>query len=220
MKNKMIEENNQHSELLTKVLNKLMALRNVSMNQLHKLTGVPLTTINRMATSKNINPTIATLIPIANYFGVTLNQLMGIDPLNTGLATNQNCEKTAILINVPLITWEQAISWSTDHAKIKTEKTISTDARLRANSFALIITEPTLEGFFPTSVLIVDSEANPEHSDYAIVYKIGQKRATLKQILIDDDKIYLRPLNKEYQTQMMSKSYIILGTVAQVRSNR
>lgn len=208
------------TDKLSSSIEKLMELHGVNMNQLHKNTGVPLTTINRLINDNNVNPTITSLIPIADFFEVTLNQLMGIDPLDSDLLVGKYAKKRGLWTDVPIITWEQASEWPANVSTLTINNVISTDVPLGDHPFALVINEINWEGFFPNSIIIVDTTLHPEHSDYAVALKSGQKRASLKQILIDDDRTYLRPVNKDYQTQLMDDSYKLLGTVAQIRMDR
>ena len=205
---------------LAKTIEYLMETRNINMNQLHKKTGVPVTTINRLLNEKNANPTISSLIPIANFFEITLNQLMGIDPSNLDPLIDKYAPKNSLWRNVPIISWERAAEWSANISTANISETISTDILLGNNPYALIISESNWEGFFPNSVIIIDSSILPDHGDYAVILKKGQKRASLKQILIDDDKTYLRPVNKDYQTQILDESYELLGVVVQIRMDR
>lgn len=48
---------------------------------LSKHTGVPYTTIARLRNSPNSNPTSSTLRPIAQFFDITIDQLLGDHPL-------------------------------------------------------------------------------------------------------------------------------------------
>lgn len=218
---KIIESNNTSlGKRLGAALKKLMALHKINMTQLNKSTDVPLTTLNRILSGKNINPTITSLLPLAEFFNITLNQLMGIDPLNLDASSNIPIKKTDAWIYIPLINWEQALEWPKNNLDKTAFDSISTDIDLSANAFALRIEELNWEGFFSGSILITDPDIKPEHSDYVVTVKKGQAKASLKQILIDDGCKYLRPLNKEYQTQVMDSSYSIVGTVAQIRMNR
>lgn len=201
-------------------MTKLMARRGINMSQLHKQTGVPLTTINRMVNESNVNPTISTLIPIAEYFGITLNQLMGIDPLDPTMDARIPTKKNIIWTEVPIITWEQSVQWSNTNPKPTKLESVSTDANISDQSFALIIEEANLEGFIQNTIIIVDPTATYEHGDYVVMNKSDQKKASLKQLLIDDGQIYIRPLNKDFQTRMIDDSYNILGVVVQIRMDR
>jgi SOS-response transcriptional repressor LexA len=217
---KELEKKNIAAENLGITIEKLIKLQHTNMHKLHKKTGVPLTTINRLINDKNVNPTISSLIPIADFFDVSLNQLMGIDPLESDSLVGKYIKKQKLWTEIPIISWEDAIQWPLNSLNISIEKVISTDILLNANSYALIIIETNWEGFFPNSILIIDSVVTPEHGDYVIIWKIGQKIASLKQVLMDDDKVYLRPVNKDYQTQLLNESYKILGVISQIRMDR
>jgi SOS-response transcriptional repressor LexA len=220
MKELDTNKKNMLTEKLGSSIEKLMGLHHINMHQLHKNTGVPLTTINRIINDKNVNPTITSLIPIADFFGITLNQLMGIDPLDSDLLVGIYARKRDLWTDVPIVTWEQAAEWPLNSASLTINNVISTDVTLGAHPFALLISETNWEGFFPNSIIIADATFIPEHSDYVVVLKAGQKRTSLKQILIDDDKTYLRPVNKDYQTTLMDESYKLLGVVVQIRMDR
>lgn len=220
MKELDIDKKNIFTANLSSTLEKLMRIHPINMSQLHKHTGVPITTINRLLNDKNINPTISSLLPIANFFGITLNQLMGIDPLDSDLLVGKYSNKRTLWTEIPIITWEQAAEWPSNFNIDELRNVISTDVTLGQHPFALIINEINWEGFFPNSIIIVDLTAIPEHGDYVVVLKNGQKRVSLKQILVDDDKIYLRPVSKDYQTQLLDDTYKIIGTVAQIRMDR
>lgn len=220
MKELDANKKNIFTQKLGSSIERLMELHHVNMNQLHKNTGVPLTTINRIINDESVNPTITSLIPIADYFGVTLNQLMGIDPLDSDILVGKYARKRDLWTDVPIINWEDTAEWPLNLHTLAISNAISTDVTLGEHPFALVINEMNWEGFFPNTILIVDSNLQPEHSDYAVVLKLGQKRASLKQILIDDDKTYLRPVNKDYQTQLLDESYKLLGVVVQIRMDR
>src|SRR3989339_1637782 len=89
----------------------LLAEYKISLAQLHKNTGVPLTTLKRIKNDLFANPTLSSLAPIADFFSITINQLVGIDPLPTDLPLGVYIEKRDTWTAVPLISWEQAISW-------------------------------------------------------------------------------------------------------------
>jgi len=56
-------------------LKEVLAEKNVSMNKLSRGSDVPLTTIRRMVHEPNFNPTVRTLMKIAEYLGVTMDYL-------------------------------------------------------------------------------------------------------------------------------------------------
>lgn len=220
MKKNMTSQINSLAPMRSSII-ELMRLKGSNMSQIHKDTGVPLTTITRLIHSTNPNPTISSLLPIAKYFGVTLNQLMGLDPLNLNNSSNGNPGAKTLRpwLHIPLISWEEAAHWL-DGPPCSMAEHITSDCELSRHAFALKVAETNWEGFFMGSILIIDPEVTPEHGDYVVVLKESQTKTSLKQLLKDDDKLYLRPISKDYQTQLMDPSYQIKGVMVQTRLDR
>src|SRR5690349_21258006 len=65
--------------LVNRVLSQLMG--DMSEAELAKLVNVPKATINRLLSGRTPDPRIGTLTLIAQYFGITIEQLLGITPL-------------------------------------------------------------------------------------------------------------------------------------------
>ena len=65
---------------LSQTLERLMATRTINDIRLSQATGVPSTTIARLRTNSEANPTVSSLRPIARFFGVSISQLLGDAP--------------------------------------------------------------------------------------------------------------------------------------------
>ena len=72
----MAPENTAPKGILGERIKKLMELRGLSKADLSKQTGVPAATIEYLVDGSTYNPRIATLLPIANYFQVSLDYLV------------------------------------------------------------------------------------------------------------------------------------------------
>lgn len=60
-----------------KILKQLMFTHNLTESQLAKSTGVSISNLSRLLNNPYCNPTINTLIPIAQYFNVSVSELIG-----------------------------------------------------------------------------------------------------------------------------------------------
>jgi transcriptional regulator with XRE-family HTH domain len=67
---------------LSTILTALMAEREIKSAALARKTGVPQPVIYRLMTGGTENPQILTLVPLANFFNVSLEQLIGLAPLH------------------------------------------------------------------------------------------------------------------------------------------
>ncbi|RDH39976.1 MAG: XRE family transcriptional regulator [Candidatus Aquirickettsiella gammari] len=89
---------------LNNTLDCLIRKRGINTNQLHKHTGIPLSTLKRLRLNKENNPTLASLAPIANFFSVSLDQLIGKTPLLSKNEVETNS------LTIPLISWKDIIN--------------------------------------------------------------------------------------------------------------
>ena len=204
-------------EIFQENLIKLMALTKISRHELHRQTGVPTSTIQRMCVEEKPNPTISTLKPIAKFFNITLNQLIGDSPLPNDARIGMTFQKQETWHNIPVITWQEAIKWPNGDIDILSKPIVSTDINTNENMFALEIPNNDWVGFRKGTILIVDPKSSPLDRGFVIAYKKGLDKATIKKHLIYDGEVYLEPLNKIFKTVELSNDFLIIGTVVQLK---
>jgi transcriptional regulator with XRE-family HTH domain len=78
LKNDMQHERNRLHEVLPELIKKNKSTS--SEKHLAKMLNIPYTTLRALVGEDNTNPKVDTLIPIARYFGVSIDQLIGITP--------------------------------------------------------------------------------------------------------------------------------------------
>ena len=69
-------------ENLSAILTQLMLEKGIKSAELARKTGIGQPVIYRLMTGTTENPQIFTLKPIADFFGVSLDQLLGLSPLD------------------------------------------------------------------------------------------------------------------------------------------
>ncbi len=198
-------------------LNLLMTETHISADELGRRTGLPASTIKKIRNHSNPNPTLTTLIPLAEFFAITLDQLIGNEPLPTIRIKGHYQKNPATMHSIPLLTWEETIEWPNTHNQ--SHSTIVTEHDCGKNTYALIVEEDDWENLIKGTALIVDPALTPEHRDFIIVYKSGQKIPTVKQALFDEEKIYLKSLIQGYNIAPLTSEHIILGVVIEFRKN-
>jgi len=210
----------QYSVLATN-LKTLMEQGQVTLSMLHKSTGIPLATISRLLSDEQQNPTIASLVPLAKFFQVSLDQLIGSEPLPSLIESSaQSANKWH---SIPLISWEYIMKWTQEkHHKIhKYAHNILTDLELSQDGFALLIEHNDWQFFPQGTLLIIEPHTEPKHRDYIIIAKTelknGLQSATLRQLLIDGNEKYLKPLNPEFKIAPLTEEDKILGVMKQSR---
>ena len=199
--------------LLANNLHRLMSDSRLSASELGRRLKIPAATIKKLRTGENVNPTISTLLPVANYFGITISQLVGDQPLSkSALNVPTSCEGHELTM-LPLISWEQSILWNVDQ-KINSQAQILAEQKPSENSFALVIDATDSNVFEEGGVLLVDKNKDYKHGDYVLVHKSGQSRPSVKRILIEDGIKYMQSvLSGINLTAPLDSSYKILGSV-------
>jgi len=192
-----------------------MAEARLNASELARRTSVPPSSIKKIRNNDNLNPTLSTLMPLANFFSISLSQLVGDVPLNIENRQINETSNKQLQYPLPIISWNEAASWPNtselEHNLIFSERSFS------KNSFALITEETINERIPKGTVLLIDCDASPESSDYVLVIKRHQSKPSIKQILIEDDQIFLKSLQVENLVVPKSSDYKILGIVMEYR---
>ena len=210
---------------LRQVLNKLMRQTNTNINQLSKNTGISNTTIKRMCTDPDCNPTLTSISKIAEFFGITPNQLIGKELLlQEQLGYKPNFEQW---IPVPILNLDQVVRWPSNLEEIKeAQKTkyVKTDLEINERVFAIIAQDESLEPKFSMgTILIFDPEKIPKNKDYILFLSEDKNLPQFRQILIDGSDWYTKIINPEFSQgspiPIDKNKNRILGTLIQAKSN-
>ncbi len=195
----------------------LMRLKDTNMTDIHRKTGVPVTTIQRICKNVNANPTLASLMPIADFFSVTMAQLIGEEPLPN---TQENKTAPQQWVNVPVIGWQQAVYWlDVPSIAPQQQRYVSTELQVDDHAFALEIHDDHHDNFQKGALLVVDPHLSPKHRDYVISHKKGSHQVSLKRLLIHEGDTYLKPTSSEFKTVLTSDQHRIIGVVVQIKMN-
>ena len=156
----------------------LMDHHRVGAVQLARVTGIPLSTIKNIRKSTNTNPTIETLIPLANFFCVSLEELISSKDINRLVKSKNNDVSSRSL---PVISWGEIgaspSEFSHSEEYIYTEKTFSEYA------FALKLERENIDPFSAPGILLVNPDLKPKHLDYVLLQKTNVTDAFVKQVI-------------------------------------
>lgn len=205
---KNIDELNSYvSTNLGRILNELMAKHKVDGVHLSKNTGVPTTTINRLRQGAQTNPTLLTLIPLAKFFSLSISQLIG----EADLPSRHNLRTDSG--QIPVFSWDELMDWPNiieiDMINYFTENTYSDKV------FTLIIEDDDFDKFGKGSIIVVDPLAKPKHHDLVIVHHTKHSKVTLKQLLKEDSKEFLRSLIYKKSIIELTTNDRIIGVICE-----
>ena len=167
---------------LAKNLKYLLNDSEITVSTLSAKTGVNKGQISRMMNNKTPNPSINTLSPIAKFFNISLDQLIGVQPI-----AKSRDFGIVIPINrliIPIIDWALIKNWKDIYKNYIPSETVDASNDISKTSFALRIVDERYEPLFKrNSLLIVDPRLKVSNRDYTIVEQKGE--VLIKQIIID-----------------------------------
>lgn len=207
---------------LKDILSSLMEECDIDDAQLARETGVPASTISRMRINSNANPTVSTLRPISKFFSVSINQLLGDEPLPLDRLPGTHNPTCYTSIRMPVIEWDWIIDWvENDGNNIKNQLNtwVSTEKKIDHHSFALIIpTDSFGLAFRKGSTIIIDPSREPIDGDLILVKSVDDHTILLKQFLMDGNEKYMRSVNPEIKNIVpLTERHNIIGAIIETR---
>lgn len=200
-------------------LKKLMIKHgHLSVSDLAKATGLPQPTLYQLYTGVTEKPRKKTLSTLANYFSVTVDQLLGIDPLPSQLP--ENVKKQLELHTAPLLTWEDLRNWP-DQINLNHKKEIFLDTHASKTTFAIHLQDSSMEPLLPNgSLLILDTTKAIQDKDCAIIFLNETNQFVFKKILIQNKRLYMQSTNPALNNTdrvLLAKEDKIFATLLEAR---
>jgi hypothetical protein len=206
-------------------LKKLLFDRDMRPVDLARELDIPQPTIHRLVTGKSTRPYRSSLEPIAAYFSLTVDQLIGEEVLpDSSPKSKGNTEKIRApghqVKTIPILTWESAAgdrSWPKGGRGIVSAGNISDDC------FALLMQDFSMSPLFPKSTILVFDPHKPAVDRSFVLVKLKDKAVPVfRQLLIDVDHKYLKPLNPDlstYEMRLLSDEDEVIASLFESRMN-
>ncbi len=203
---------------LPDVLAKLMAEKRIDDATLSASTGVTPSTLARLKSDQSCNPTVVNLKPIAQFFNISITQLLGDEPL-----PSENNPKNFKTFQMPLIEWREIIEFSNKKEAIAADnilRWVCTERNVSEKSFATVVPSDSFESpFLKGAVIIIDPEYPLKDGDYAF-FKMNAQALAFKKVLIDGQDIYLKSVNTGLdKTVIAGNQWECVGVAVEVRND-
>jgi len=201
----------------------LMDACNIDATELSQQTGLPCSTISRLrSNTTEFSPNLSSLIPIAEFFHITLSQLIGEEAIDKQVYGTFKPNKIKKL-SIPILNAENIMGYL-DLASNQTQDTpyLEIGFTLSEKAFAYLNAGNAMEPQFPDqTLLIIDPNLQVENLDYILAVPHGKKIPIFRQILIDGEDKYLRTLNPTFNEfiKITENSHTIIGIMVQSRRN-
>lgn len=196
---------------ISQILNRLLADKKIRVAELARRINLPQPTIHRIATGACEHPHLSSLKPIADFFLISVEQLKGHEPI----AWIDRASK------VPLLNWVDLLGWPLNKNNHRNSELILTDANVGMHGYAVKVTDTSMDPVFPrNTLLIADPEKQYKDRSYVIAKLAGHPEPVFRQLLINADHRYLKPLSPDLEKHSMinlKEDDKILGVVVQAK---
>lgn len=198
-------------EVLGSLVNDICKMSGTALAKELKL---PAPTINRILSGHVGDPRTSTLLLIANYFNITVDQLLGNSPLPEKYVTqvNNDLEPKAAL---NLFCLEEGFKELSKNDSQRWFYWRTNRGAKCSNNFALQISSTKYSPEFAQhTVLIVNPELIASDGDYIIIENEVNKNLSVKKYMVDGDDVYLLPVGPSLKiVQLEANKHQIIGIV-------
>lgn len=195
---------------INKVVSILINNSRLSECELSRRINITVATLNKIKTGIMSNPTAKTLERIAQYFGVTIDQLMGRSPLETYFSNNLCC--------LPFISISDLSSmqdFSTDFSHHKEWKRVEVNDEVKSHH--IFATTTTGEAMYPLlddqTIIIVDKDYPVHNKTLVLVHLHNSSEVIIRKLLIDGSFKILTPINNSFPNIALTEKDKIIGVI-------
>lgn len=177
---------------LSNNLQQLMRIHgNTSVSELARLTRIPQPTIHHILTGSTKNPRKKALEELSRFFSISVEQLIGQEPLPTIIP--DGVKKDLQISAIPIVEWNVLKNWPASKADIRDNQEILLNKTIANDSFALIIPDDSmLPRFQQNTLLIFDSGKTPKDRDFVIVHLSKDNKIDFNRLFYENNSFYLR----------------------------
>ncbi|HEU5281415.1 MAG TPA: S24 family peptidase [Gammaproteobacteria bacterium] len=204
------------------IIKQLMKESGIIEAELARQTELPQTTINRLLIGETLDPRANTLIPIAKFFGITIGQLVGQEPLNPNRINGvYNPTNKAAWAVVPLIEWHDVSAWIFQKNSVTPAtytQWIISESDIGEGSFALKTLGFMEPRFRKGSTIIVDPHCDYKDGNFVVI-SLNNAEPTVRRVLKDGADVYLKKLYGSDEPVKKLPGDTIIGTIVETRIN-
>ncbi len=215
-------KNKQGGPVIDQILKILMFKQDKRVTQVAREADIPQQTLQRIVAGLSPNPHQKTLGALAEYFSVSINQLTGKEPLPEDQA----------VVALPLVK-PQNMHQAPRLDQVNVEKYLETrdknlvtgcltvEGEPSNNTFVINMNDSSMEPYVPqNAVLILDHGRAPRDRDFVLASLEDTQTQVFRQILIDGERRYLKPMNPDlaaFPMRLLKPEDRILGTLTELR---
>lgn len=205
---------------ISNILNYLIKQTRITEAGLAKKINIPRATINRLAAGRTPDPRASTLNAIAAYFNVSVDQLLGKQPL---FLNNSHSIIAAPHASIPVIEWQNAKNWKKFTASLKPDEYfnwVMVDPSSTQGKFALCLkSESMWPQFQENTLLLIDPERKAQNRDFILAYIKKRDEIIFRQLIVEEKYRFLKAVNTIFPVIQLEEYDTIIGVIIQTRKN-
>lgn len=199
-----------------------MFKKDIRTTQLAREIDVPQQTLQRIVAGLSPNPHRKTLEPLADFFSVSVDQLTGKKPLPDELMSESvGIEKSSFTHQIPLLDRSNVECFLKDRDPSLIKDRLAADDSVTNEAFALAMSDSSMEPYLPEgAILILDPSKTPRDRGFVLVSIHGSQALVFRQLLIDGEHRYLKPMNPDlaaFPMRLLRDEDRILGVLLELR---
>ena len=203
----------------TKVCDVLGTLmEGMSESALARAVNLPKATIHRVLSGDTPDPRAGTLLPIAQYFNITIEQLMGVTALPKDFPLQS--ANSLDVVEMPLIPLDSVKQWLNNQYNPENFFKISSFSEkiLDENCFITQIISDEMAPLFPRKTyLIVKKQRVPKKDEIVVVFHNNKSSILIRKFTDLKGEQYLIPSNSSYEIIDYDNNVELIGVVIEGR---
>lgn len=200
---------------LAKTLRDLISREaNLSPSSLAEKLGMPRNKVTRILNGEVNDPKASTLTPIAQYFGISIDELLGVKGLDSEIL--KNSESIAI-VERPYIEQANIVKWLNENYSPKQYFKIATkeDESLTDCFISKIDSDALVPIITSSMFLIIKKNYEVKSGDYIVASNMTD--IILRKLNKEGSDIYLSSINPIYKTIKIEGDWFIIGKIIDAR---
>jgi len=208
--------------LIAQILKMLLFKRDKRVTQVAREAQIPQQTLQRIVAGLSSKPHRKTLNSLANYFSLSVEQLIGQEPLpeDQAIASLRNIERRPIC-QIPYIDFSDIENYLQTRDNTLIKNYINTDGDLPEHVFATRMTDSSMYPYISkNAVVLLDPNTQPQDQHFVLVRLEESGAFVIRQILIEGADQHLKPMSRDLSTlatRTMKKTDKIIALVIEVR---
>ncbi len=195
----------------------LMDSNTLGERELSRRSNVPQPVIHRILNGKTPNPTIETLQKLAGYFTLSVSELTGETPRQSGLMTGMRPDHQG-WERVPVLSKAQILEYLKTAAMPLVGLYIPIDLEIHPDIFAMLVADDSMSPLFSVEdkVIIDAKKTTPTTRSFVLVR--SQDQLLLRECAIKNEALFLKTYHP-LTLKPLNASQVIIGTVIQCKKD-